>query len=79
MKKLDILAAPVLTTGVSAYGVAHAATVQSYEQPAFEAEQKSGDPILIFVGGVLVPDLHERAADSPAALRHAGVCASSGL
>jgi hypothetical protein len=26
-----------------------------------------------------VPDLRERAADSPAALRHAGVCASPGL
>jgi thioredoxin 1 len=49
MKKLAILAALVLTTGVSAYGVAHAATVQPYQQPAFEAAQKSGDPILIFV------------------------------
>jgi thioredoxin 1 len=49
MKKLAILAALVLTSGISAYGVAHAATVQPYQQPAFEAAQKSGDPILIFV------------------------------
>ena len=49
MKKLAILAGLVLTTDVSAYGVAHAATVQPYQQPAFEAAQKSGDPILIFV------------------------------
>jgi thioredoxin 1 len=49
MKKLAILAALVLTTGVGAYCVAHAATVQPYQQPAFEAAQKSGDPILIFV------------------------------
>jgi thioredoxin 1 len=49
MKRLAILAALVLTTDVSAYGVARAATVQAYQQPAFEAAQKSGDPILIFV------------------------------
>jgi thioredoxin 1 len=49
MKKLTILAGLALTTGIGAYGVTHAATVQPYQQPAFEAAQKSGDQILIFV------------------------------
>ena len=49
MKKLAILAGLVLTTGIGAYGVAHAATVQPYQQPAFETAQKGGGPILIFV------------------------------
>ena len=49
MKTLAILAGLALTISVEAAGVAHAATVQPYEQPAFEAAQKSGQPILIFV------------------------------
>ena len=49
IKKLALLAGLALTTCVGAYGVAHAATVQQYQRPAFEAAQKSGGPILIFV------------------------------
>ena len=49
MKILAILAGLALTISVGAAGVAHAATVQPYEQPPFEAAQKSGQPILIFV------------------------------
>jgi thioredoxin 1 len=48
MSKLVILAG-LLTIGVGACGAAHAAIVQPYQQPAFEAAQKSGGPILIFV------------------------------
>ena len=44
MKKLAILAALVLTTDVNAYGVARAATVQAYQQPAFEAAQEERRP-----------------------------------
>ena len=35
--------------GVGAFGAAHAATVQPYQQAAFDAAQKSGEPVLIFV------------------------------
>ncbi len=47
MKKLAILTGLIL--GVGAFGVARAATVQPYQQAAFDAAQKSGEPILIFV------------------------------
>ena len=49
MKILGILAGLALTIGVGAAGVAHAATVQPYQQHAFDAAQKSGQPTLIFV------------------------------
>src|ERR1700753_740897 len=42
MKKLAVLAGLALTMGVGAFGAAHAATVQSYQQAAFDAAQKSG-------------------------------------
>ena len=49
MKKLAVLAGLALTIGVGAVSFARAATVQPYQQPAFEAAQKSGAPILVFV------------------------------
>ena len=49
MKKLAILAGLALTMGIGAFSAAHAATVQPYQQAAFDAAQKTGEPILIFV------------------------------
>jgi thioredoxin 1 len=49
MKKVAILTGLALTIGVGAFGVAHAATVEPYQQSVFEAAQKSGKPIVIFV------------------------------
>jgi thioredoxin 1 len=49
MKKFVILAGLALTLGAGPCGFAHAATVQPYQQPAFEAAQQSGGPVLIFV------------------------------
>lgn len=49
MKKLFVLAGLALTMGVAAIGTAHAATVQPYEQGAFDAAQKNGEPVPIFV------------------------------
>src|ERR1700748_2489091 len=44
MKKLAML-----TSFMLAIGAAQAATVQPYQQAAFNAAQKSGQPILVFV------------------------------
>jgi len=49
MKKLAVLVGFALTVGISAFGAARAATVQPYQQTAFDAAQKSDEPILIFV------------------------------
>ena len=49
MKKLAALVGFALTMGIGAFGAAHAATVQPYQQTDFDAAQKSNEPILIFV------------------------------
>lgn len=49
MKHFAILAGLALSMGVGALSAAHAATVQPYQQAAFDAAQKSGEPVLIFV------------------------------
>jgi hypothetical protein len=49
MTKLSVLARLAVTMGVAAFGAAHAATVQPYQQAAFDAAQTSGEPVLIFV------------------------------
>jgi thioredoxin 1 len=49
MKKLATLAAVAAAMAFGTFGAAHAATVQPFQQAAFDAAQKSGDPILIFV------------------------------
>ena len=49
MKKLAALTGLALIMAVGAFDAAHAASVQPYQQAAFEAAQKSGGPILIFV------------------------------
>jgi thioredoxin 1 len=49
MMKLSVLAGLVLTMGVAAFGAAHAATVQPYQQAVFDAAMKRGEPVLIFV------------------------------
>ena len=49
MKILAILAGLALTLGIGAFSAARAATVQPYQQAAFDAAQKTGEPILIFV------------------------------
>ena len=49
MKHFAILAGLALGMGVGALGAAHAATVQPYQQAAFDAAQKSGEPVLVFV------------------------------
>lgn len=49
MKKLATLAVLAVATAVGTFGVTQAATVQPFRQAAFDAAQKSGDPILIFV------------------------------
>jgi thioredoxin 1 len=49
MKKLAVLVGFALIMGIGAFGAARAATVQPYQQTAFDAAQKSDEPILIFV------------------------------
>ncbi len=49
MKKLAILTGLVLTMGIGAFGITRAATVEPYQEATFDAAQKSGEPILIFV------------------------------
>lgn len=49
MKRLAVLTGLVLAIGTGASGIAHAATVQPYQQAAFDAAQKNGEPILVFV------------------------------
>ena len=49
MKRFAIIAGLALGISVGAFGAAHAATVQPYQQVAFDAAQKSGEPVLIFV------------------------------
>jgi thiol-disulfide isomerase/thioredoxin len=49
MKKLTSLAGLALTMGLCTFGVARAATVEPYQRVAFEAAQKSGNQILVFV------------------------------
>jgi len=49
MKKMAALAGLSLMMATGVYGAAHAAAVQPYKQAAFQAAQKNGDPILIFV------------------------------
>ncbi len=49
MKKLVMLVGFALTMGIGPFDAARAATVQTYQQTAFEAAQRSGEPILIFV------------------------------
>ena len=49
MKKLAILAGLALTMDIGAFSAARAAAVQPYQQAAFDAAQKTGEPILIFV------------------------------
>lgn len=49
MKKLLVLANLALATLAVAPPVAQAATVQPYDQAGFEAAQRRGDPILVFV------------------------------
>jgi thioredoxin 1 len=49
MKKLAMLVSFALTLGIGAFSAARAATVQPYQQAAFDAAQKTGEPILIFV------------------------------
>lgn len=49
MKKLATLAAVAAAMAFGTLGAAHAATVQPFQPAAFDAAQKSGDPILIFL------------------------------
>jgi thioredoxin 1 len=49
MKRFAIIAGLALGMSVWAFGAAHAATVQPYQQAAFDTAQKSGEPVLIFV------------------------------
>jgi thioredoxin 1 len=49
MKKLAILTSIALTVSAGAFAVARAATVQPYQQAAFDAARKSAEPILVFV------------------------------
>jgi thioredoxin 1 len=48
MKKQTIFAGFALIVGIG-FGVARAATVQPYQQTAFDAAQKGNEPILVFV------------------------------
>jgi len=49
MKKFATLTALAVATAVGTFGAAQAATVGPFGQAAFNAAQKSGDPILIFI------------------------------
>jgi thioredoxin 1 len=55
MKKLAMMVGFALTTGIGAFGAARAATVQPYQQAAFDTAQKAGEPILIFVDASWCP------------------------
>lgn len=48
MKKQTIFAGFALIIGIG-FGAARAATVQPYQQTAFDAAQKANEPILVFV------------------------------
>jgi thioredoxin 1 len=49
MKRFAIVAGLALSMSVGAFGAVYAATVLPYQQAAFDAAQKSGEPVLIFV------------------------------
>ncbi len=49
MKRFAIVAGLALSMSVGAFGALYAATVLPYQQAAFDAAQKSGEPVLIFV------------------------------
>ena len=49
MKRFAIVAGLALSMSVASFGTVHAATVLPYQQAAFDAAQKSGEPVLIFV------------------------------
>ncbi len=49
MKQFAIIAGLALGMSAASFGAVHAATVQPYQQAAFDAAQKSGEPVLIFV------------------------------
>jgi thioredoxin 1 len=55
MKKTAMLLGFALTLGIGAFVGASAATVQPYEQAAFDAAQKSDELILIFVDASWCP------------------------
>jgi thioredoxin 1 len=49
MRRFAIVAGVALSISVGAFGTVYAATVLPYQQAAFDAAQKSGEPVLIFV------------------------------
>jgi thioredoxin 1 len=49
MKRFAIIAGLALGMSAASFGAVHAAAVQPYQQAAFDAAQKSGEPVLIFV------------------------------
>ena len=49
MKRFAIVVGLALSMSVGAFGAVYAATVLPYQQAAFDAAQKSGEPVLIFV------------------------------
>jgi thiol-disulfide isomerase/thioredoxin len=49
MRKLAVFTAFAAAIAAGSVAPAQAATVQTYQQAAFDAAQKSGEPILIFV------------------------------
>jgi thioredoxin 1 len=49
MRRFAIVAGLALSMSVGAFGAVYAATVLPYQQAAFDAAQKSGEPVLIFV------------------------------
>jgi thiol-disulfide isomerase/thioredoxin len=49
MKRFAIVAGLALSMSVEAFGAGHAATIQPYQQAAFDTAQKNGEPVLIFV------------------------------
>ena len=49
MKRFAIVAGLALSMSVGVFGTVCAATVLPYQQAAFDAAQKSGEPVLIFV------------------------------
>jgi len=73
MRHFAILAGFALSMGVGAFGAAQAATVHPYQHAVFDAAQKGGEPILIFVEASWCPTLRQGAADSPATLRSARI------
>ena len=78
MKTLTTLVGLGVAMAVGALGPAQAAAVEPYEQAAFDAAQKSGEPVLIFVEAPWCPTC---AKERPI-LQHltpCGIRASSGL